>query len=82
MSIPFLKNRAKDAGLITQICAPDEKPEQEHEEDHGLMSAASDILDAIETKDHKKLASAIRATFQICDSEPHEEGPHLEEETE
>lgn len=45
--------------------------------DMGLHSAAEDILKAIESKDSKALASAIKAAFEICDAEPHEEGEHI-----
>jgi CHASE3 domain sensor protein len=70
--LPFLKKKSMDAGLIVQNRAPDQQP-QENEEDQGLMSAASDIMSAIESKDHKRLAAAIKAAFEICDSMPHDE---------
>lgn len=46
----------------------------------GLKSAAEDILRAIESKSPIDLAKAIEAAFNACDSEPHEEGPHTNEE--
>lgn len=45
--------------------------------DDSVLSAASDLLHAIETKNTKLIAIALRAAFEILDNEPHEEGPHL-----
>lgn len=56
------------------------KRSPDHEVDFDVLeSAAQDLLDAIEKKDTKALAIALRAAFELCDSEPHEEGPHLED---
>lgn len=77
--LPFLKNKhKKDASVIVQERAPD-SPE-EPSENEGLEAAAQDILSAISSNDAKSLAMALRAAFEICDSLPHVEGPHLEEE--
>lgn len=76
--LPFLKPKTV-AGLIISHRKPDESKEQEEMPetgDEGLVSAAEDIIRAYETKDAKKLAEAFKAAFQICDSMPHEEGPH------
>ena len=81
--LPFLnKHKQSVSGLIIERRKPDETPDQDEssEGDDILEAAASDILNAIEQKDSKHLALALRAAFQILDSEPHEEGPHLNEE--
>ena len=62
------------------ISAPPDKIMREPDEDaeyDSLHSAAEDLLSAINSKDIKAIASALRAAFELCDSEPHEEGPHV-----
>ena len=78
--LPFLKNKRKETGVIVQERSPD-SPEAPSDES-GLEAAASDIMAAISAGDAKALAGAIKAAFEICDSQPHEEGPHLESESE
>lgn len=77
--LPFLKKK-QQTGVIVKTRQPDEKPEQEEneQEDQGLMVCAQDLIDAIAAQDVKAVASALRAAFQIADSEPHEEGEHTE----
>lgn len=78
--LPFLKNKRKETGVIVQERSPDQ-PADESEGD-GLKAAAQDILSAISNNDSAALAMAIKAAFQICDSEPHVEGEHLESDEE
>ena len=48
--------------------------ESDHsEEDAGLHACAQDIIDSIESKDQRRLAGALRAVFELLESEPHEE---------
>lgn len=42
-----------------------------------LESAAEDLCHAIEKKDYKAAAEALRAAFELLDAQPHEEGPHV-----
>lgn len=42
-----------------------------------LESAAEDLVRAVHSKDIKGVAVALRAAFELCDSMPHEEGPHI-----
>lgn len=78
--LPFLKNKQKNqTGVIVQERAPD-APAEDSGDDSALHAAAQDILRAISDNDYQHLALAIRAAFDICDSQPHEEGPHLNEE--
>ena len=51
---------------------PDEEPEYD-----SLESAAEELSTAIHSKDIKGIAMALRAAFEIMDSEPHEEGEHI-----
>lgn len=72
--LPFLK-RNHEASASTPV----ESIKREHDEDvefDVLESAAQDLIDAMHSKDVKATAEALRAAFELCDSEPHEEGPH------
>lgn len=72
--LPFLK-KSQESG----VSAPVEKITREPDEDSDfdpLEVAAEDVLFAVEKKDAKALARALRAAFDLCDSEPHLEGPH------
>lgn len=70
--LPFLKHD-KDAGTTTLP----ESVKRDHDEDYDMLeSAAEDLMSAVHSKDIKGIASALRAAFEICDSQPHEEGPH------
>lgn len=60
---------------------PDGSMEQEgeaKEPNHALLAAAEDLISAVHMKDASKVAEALDAAFEICDSSPHEEGPSLE----
>lgn len=52
------------------------KPDEESEFD-SLESAAEDLCHAVEAKDYKAIASALRAAFELMEEEPHQEGPHV-----
>ena len=72
--LPFLRN-LKEAS----VSGEPESIKREHDEGADfdmLESAAEDLISAIHAKDTKAVVSALRAAFEIYDSEPHEEGPH------
>lgn len=73
--IPFLKH-SKEASVSGPIDIEKRKPDEESEYD-ALEAAAEDLGNALASKDFKAAAAALRAAFQLADSEPHEEGPHL-----
>lgn len=74
--LPFLaNNRKQQAGVIIQERKPDEKP-NDSEDMSGIEACAQDLMDAMKSSDVKKAAAALRAAFELCDMEPHEEGPH------
>lgn len=82
--LPFLKPRAV-AGLIVSKRKPDGSTEPEHvegDEAAPLEAAAEDLIRAIHSKDTKAVAAALKAAFEISDSEPHVEGPHTNESEE
>lgn len=78
--LPFLNNKKKQStGLIISERKPDVMNE-DMDQDVPLEACGADLLSAIESKDHKAIAAALRAAFEIMDSEPHTEGPHLNED--
>lgn len=82
MPLPFLKPKAT-AGVIISQRKPDGGNEIEGmdgDEDAGLNAAAADLIRAVHSKDEMSVASALRAAFEILDSQPHEEGEHTNEE--
>jgi hypothetical protein len=81
--LPFLKPKTQ-TGLIISQRKPDGETEEkgmEDQEDMGLMSAAEDLIRAVHAKDAKAVASALRAAFEIVDSEAHVEGEHIDDES-
>jgi hypothetical protein len=74
--LPFLKKAKEEASASTTekvLRKPDDESEEEFD---SLEVAAEELLFAIEKKDTKAIAAALRAAFELCDSEPHFEGPH------
>lgn len=72
--LPFLKH-SKEASVSGPVEVKMRESDQESDYDM-LESAAEDLISALHSKDVKAVASALRAAFQIYDSEPHDEGPH------
>jgi hypothetical protein len=88
-NLPFLrkKNDAGIAGVMVQHRSPDaegegHKDQEDHTEEHGLKACAKDLMDCISAGDEAGVAKALRAAFDILDSEPHVEGPHTNEDEE
>lgn len=78
MNLPFLKNK-KISSLIVSQRNPDGTHDEQHSEGDeyvGLESAAEDLIRAVHSKDTQGVCAALKAAFEICDSQPHEEGPH------
>jgi len=83
----LMKDSKKMAAMIIKGPGHDmeEKMEHdgaEHDNSSALHSAAEEIMHAMHMKDAKSLMTALKSFWEICDSEPHEEGPHIDEETE
>lgn len=72
--LPFLKN-TKEASM-SEDADPVKRKSDDGEDYDSLEVAAQDLCDAIHSKDSKAVAEALRAAFQICDLEPHEEFDH------
>jgi hypothetical protein len=87
MSLPFLKSKAQSAGVIVSHRKPDTAEAERHDEDNkeendnaGLEACASDLIEAVHSRDNKRAASAMRAAFELLESQPHEEAGEEEEE--
>lgn len=75
--LPFIK-KSKEASVAVPSQSVERKPDDESEEAFdSLEMVAQDLIDAMQSKDAKLLALALRSAFQICDLEPHEEGEHV-----
>ena len=51
-------------------------------DDDGLTTAADELIESVSRKDAQAVAAALRAAFDILESQPHEEGPHDETDDE
>ena len=82
--LPFLKNKqANSAGLFVKEREPDQpKEEKDMSHDEALDSCAKDVMSSIQRQDAKSLKEALKDFFEICDSMPHEEGEHTNENEE
>lgn len=70
MPLPYKNYRDGAASMpIEQV---KREPDEETEFD-SLESAAEDLCHAIESKDYKAIAAALRAAFELMDEEPHTE---------
>lgn len=76
--LPFLKNKMEGS-----VSIPSDKikrePDDESESFDSLEVAMEDLCKALKYEDYKAQAAAFRAACELCDSEPHVEGPHEEE---
>lgn len=75
--LPFLKKTIKPTGIAIEVRKPDQEPQDSG--DMAMESVAKDLLDAIEMKDHKKLAMAIRNAFEIMDEPSEQESEMVQE---
>lgn len=73
--LPYLRQK-QEGSASAPIEAIERKPDEGAAEYDVLESAAEDLCKAIESKDYKAAASALRAAFELLESEPHEEGSH------
>jgi len=72
--LPFQKKKEASVSAPVEVI---KRESDEPEEYDYLESCGHDLLSAVEAKDPKGIAVALRAAFEICDSQPHEEGPHV-----
>lgn len=75
--LPFLNHKKMASVIMTKHNSDGSNEPISEEGEHGpeLMSAADDLLRAINMKDSKMVADALKAAFDICGS--HEEGVEI-----
>lgn len=74
--LPYLKD--KEFGTVALSDKIERKPDEEQGEDFdSLEGAMSELHSALNSKDYKGAATIFRSAFELLDSEPHEEGPHI-----
>lgn len=64
--------------LINQIMGDPNKAEGP--EEGSLHVCMTEFVNAVHEKDISGAESAFKACFAACEAEPHEEGPHTEED--
>jgi hypothetical protein len=74
--LPFQKKQ--EASVVMPSESIRRTPDHEEEYDH-VEAAAEDLYHAVKSGHIKGIAEALRAAFDILDSEPHHEGPHIGE---
>lgn len=73
--LPFLK-RNLEATQSGDDESQMRKPDEEAEYD-SMHSAAEDLISAVHSKNVSAVAEALRAAFEMMESQPHEEGEHV-----
>ena len=61
--------------LAAMILGPHAGPEEEDE----YQTVAAELILGINEKKPELVSKALKAFFEMCDAEPHEEGEHLAE---
>lgn len=74
--LPFLKKN-REAAASAPPDSIRREPDDGADAYDSLHSAAEDLLKAVEAKNVKGIAEALRAAFELCESEPHEEEEHI-----
>lgn len=73
--LAFNKNKEAITGAASEPIK--REPDSEDNKDYGLESCGQDLIDAVKAGNASAAAMAIKAAFEILDSQPHEEGPHV-----
>lgn len=73
--LPFLKQN-KEATVSVQPEKVERKPDEPEDLDY-LEGCVQELIAAVKSGDAKAAARAFKDAFQVCESEPHDEGEHL-----
>jgi len=75
--LPFSKKDQSISGALMQKRHPDQKP-QENQDDSsaGIEACAQEIIDAVEAKDAKRVAEALKDAFELLDNDDEAPEPH------
>jgi hypothetical protein len=76
--------KSQTPGIVVKVREPDQKPSEEDKEDPdmAIKACALDLINAIHAKDVSKTSQVLKDVFELLESMPHEEGPHIEEGSE
>lgn len=75
--LPFQKNKqGQVVGIIMKTREPDNK--EENNNSHAIDACAKDLIDAIHTKDIKRVAEAIQSAFEILENSDNSEKSSIE----
>lgn len=69
MALPWLNPQKQQTGISMEIRKPDENSAKSEDQDGGLKACAQDLSDALAANNTSRIAAALRAAFQILDSE-------------
>ena len=69
-------NQSRNVGVIVKKRTPDEPKESDNS---AIEACAEQLIKSIKSNDIKGAAQAMQDAFDIMDSAPHIEGPHLNE---
>ena len=72
--LPFLK-RNHEASSSAPVDSVERKPDEGADEFDSMESAAQDLCDAVHSKDVKAVAAALRAAFELMESEEDSQEP-------
>ena len=75
--LPYLK-RSKEVSVAVPSETIKRESDSEQEPD-SLETAMEELHSALTRKDFKGAADIFRSAFELMDSAPHVEGPHIEE---
>ena len=80
--LPFFakKKEASVSAPPSVIRREADEPLDMDDDEQMLMHVAHELIESVHKRNTEHFILALRAAFQILDSEPHEEGPHLENE--
>lgn len=74
--LPFQKNKEASVSVAPDVIKRDsDEPKEDH--DYGLEACGSDLIAAVKSGDASAVGAALKAAFELCDSQPHQEGPHV-----
>lgn len=77
MAIPPLKQKL-EAAIVSPVDHMKRKPDDESEEYDSFHAVAEDLITAIKAHDVPGCADALRAAFDLADSDSYEDEPQME----
>lgn len=77
--LPFLSNKKSKAGVSQDMIVKDRKPDnpEDHDPDAAIKACAQDLIDAVLASNVDKVAQVLKDTFELMESQPHDEAEPL-----